>query len=648
MGKKFTLICGMWGLLLFSLPLQAQISFWQQYLGGAGFDAGKRIMHMPDGTLVLAGETLSSDGLGEENHGQGADVVIAKYATQGSFLWRTLLGGSGHDEIADLIRTEDGGYAMIGTSRSIDGDPGGNQGGTDVWVVKLDARGRKVWSRTFGGSGDDRGAAIIETPHGFFIGGESSSVNGDMRSPHHGGLDSWIGKLTHTGRLLWEKHYGGSGNEKVCRLHLINDELMVINSTDSRDQQVAASLGAKDAWIITLDELGEMLWQGNFGGEGNDDVHGSVIDSEGNILIAGTTFSTRGYIKEQKGKGDFWLMKMAPGGAVLWSQTYGGSQADGANGVSLAQDGNYLICGMTKSVLGLVPNNAGYYDGWIGKVHKDGRLIWSRTVGFSEKDALFDAIEVPEGGFLAIGYTQQALKDQAQPGHHGSMDLWICNFADPERGMAVRPYRTPAVMMGKVVDKENLQPLDANLLLTDNKTLDSLSATKTDAEDGSFVLLMPAYGLVSVNVLTPGYLFYGYEMLMDTIFNKTLIERTFLLEPIRINSSLVLENVYFNTGKWDLLPTSFAELERIVAFMKLNPRVVVEVSGHTDNTGNKNQKVELSLRRAKAVKAYLVTKGVEEFRLKVKGFGMYRPRATNKTPQGRRRNRRVEFKVLMK
>ncbi|MDP5172044.1 MAG: OmpA family protein, partial [Bacteroidia bacterium] len=84
---------------------------------------------------------------------------------------------------------------------------------------------------------------------------------------------------------------------------------------------------------------------------------------------------------------------------------------------------------------------------------------------------------------------------------------------------------------------------------------------------------------------------------------------------------------------------------RLVAFLELNPRVKIEISGHTDNTGNRDQKIQLSVNRATAVKEYLEQKGIPHYRMSVKGYGMYRPRATNNTEEGRRLNRRVEFTV---
>lgn len=646
-GVLSLLIC--WGICICSGPLQAQIAFWNKYGGGSGFDLGKKTLLTPDGSIVLAGEVFSVDGLGENNHSEHSDVVISRFTTQGNIFWTRTLGGSGFEHLNDMILTADGGYALIGTTTSSDGDIPVGGGQEDVWVARLDRKGNLVWSKSFGGSGNDKGFAIIETQSGdFIIGGASGSNQGSMRSPHHGALDSWIARLDKTGHIIWERHFGGSKNEKVCRIHeQAPGQFLVINTSESSDQDVQTNLGRKDAWIFSLDEYGKMGWQISYGGEDNDDIHASKIDADGNLILVGTTFSRSGFVYRQQGRGDFWLLKLAPDGNMIWSRTFGGSKPDGANDVVVTYDGGYVVSGITQSRDGDVKLNQGYYDAWVLKVNGNGELQWARTFGFEAKDSFSGILEVPNGGFLAVGYSEQAAEGTLLPGHMGSADFWLCNFSDPRRA-GVRPYVTPALLIGRVTAENTGNPLEAEITLTDNITLDSINGAVSDPGDGEFAFMLPTHGLVSVNVLTKGYLFYGTDILTDTLLSETSVKQEIILQPIRIGSSLVLKNIYFKTGKWDLLRTSFAELERLISFLNLNPRVQIQISGHTDNTGNREQKMELSLRRARAVKKYLLDHGIPDWRMKVKGFGLHRPIATNKTAAGRQKNRRVEFEIINK
>lgn len=632
----------------FPFFLSAQIAFWNSYFGGSGFDIGKEIILRPDGSLVVAGEVYSSDGAAKDNHGSNSsDIIALKYSTQGVVFWKLTLGGTGMEELGEMIETRDGGYAIIGTTMSSDGDIPQAFGQRDIWVLKLDDLGNIEWNKTFGGTGNDRGYTIIETSdNGFLIGGASGSLNGTMESPHHGGIDSWLAKLSRDGELIWEKHFGGSYNEHVARIHEPEPgKYLIFNTANSRDGDVAEFLGHDDLWLFSTGESGEIEWQVSYGGNDNDRIHRSIIDAEGNIVLAGTTFSTNHDIPHQYGKGDVWLLKIEPKGKLLWSQTFGGRKADGANDICPTYDGGYVATGVVRSTDGDINMHGGYYDGWAIKVDASGTKIWSRTFGAEGKDILSSVVEIERGGFLGLGFSEQVPDGTLMPGHQGGTDIWVCNFSDPRR-RGVRPYITPTALSGTIIDKQKGTGLEASVLLTDNLSLDSLAFTKSNRRNGNFMMLLPTHGLSSINVLAKGYMFYGEDIRMDTVITETTLEKKILLDPIKIGNKLILKNIYFNTGKWDLLQASYAELERLVAFLELNPGVRIEISGHTDNTGIKSQKEELSLRRANAVKDYLKEQGIKASRLTVKGYGMLRPIASNRTEDGRRQNRRVEFEVI--
>ena len=118
------------------------------------------------------------------------------------------------------------------------------------------------------------------------------------------------------------------------------------------------------------------------------------------------------------------------------------------------------------------------------------------------------------------------------------------------------------------------------------------------------------------------------------------------LKPIKAGQSVVLRNIFYETDKYDLKDESHAELNKMIAFMKKNPKVKVEVSGHTDNTGSKPHNQELSENRAKAVVDYLVNNGVDKSRITFKGYADTKPIATNATEAGKAQNRRTEFTIV--
>jgi outer membrane protein OmpA-like peptidoglycan-associated protein len=115
---------------------------------------------------------------------------------------------------------------------------------------------------------------------------------------------------------------------------------------------------------------------------------------------------------------------------------------------------------------------------------------------------------------------------------------------------------------------------------------------------------------------------------------------------LKSGEAFVMKHVFFDTGKYDLLPASYPELNKLTAYLKNNPNVKIEISGHTDNTGNATTNQTLSRNRAESVVNYLVLKGIGKSRLKAKGYGSSRPVDTNSTPEGRKNNRRVEVSLI--
>jgi flagellar motor protein MotB len=639
-------------------PTHAQRTFWQSLFGGSGNDFGKNVLILDDGTLVMGGDVASQDGLGKGLHGSLQDVVITRYATQGVHFWQKVIGGSGEDQLNQLILLSNGDIAVVGTSDSKDGDILTSYGKMDAWVVMMDRQGAVKWSKTYGGSGNDRGICILEVPgEGLLIGGESGSYNGVMDNQPFGGLDAWIAKIGYDGRMVWNRRYGGRQNEHVASILQTGPySYTAAVITNSRGGDVKRNIGADDLWLVGLDEYGRIQWQETYGGTENESVHSACVDRNGDMIFAGSSFSkTGGIIPAQKGRGDIWVLKCSPKGEIRYSRTFGGTRADGVNKIIATRDGGTLVTGTTQSFNGDFLLSMGYYDGYALKLDSYGNKQWVRNLGYMGQDGLYDVVEAPEGGYLAIGYLQQVglgeiipgEKDSARaplPSHHGGFDWWMCNFSDP----AVRrnkAYVTPPAMVGQVVDGTNGKAVKAGITLTDNISLDSLGYTESDTDQGNFAMLLPAYGLASINALAKGYMFYGEDLFMDTIITKTTIRRKIKLEPIRVGSRLVLDKIYFDAGRWELLPESRAELERVLKFLKLNNTVRILIGGHTDASGNRMQKIELSEKRANAVRTYLQKAGIPPGRLQIKGYGMSSPVASNRTAKGRRRNRRVEFTV---
>jgi outer membrane protein OmpA-like peptidoglycan-associated protein len=153
------------------------------------------------------------------------------------------------------------------------------------------------------------------------------------------------------------------------------------------------------------------------------------------------------------------------------------------------------------------------------------------------------------------------------------------------------------------------------------------------------------YGL---NISKAGYLFYSENFSLVGHETKNPFNISVLLNPIEVGNKVVLENIFFDTNKFDLKPESISELQKLIEFLTVNPTVHIEISGHTDNVGNDQINQTLSENRAKAVYQYLVTNAVDAARLVFKGYGKTQPIAPNLTDEDRKKNRRTEFMIIAK
>ena len=136
------------------------------------------------------------------------------------------------------------------------------------------------------------------------------------------------------------------------------------------------------------------------------------------------------------------------------------------------------------------------------------------------------------------------------------------------------------------------------------------------------------------------------DVKIEEVIERDTIKEKNLLNKMELNKPLTLNNIYFETGKSNLLDSSFAELNTLFNILKSKAKMMIQISGYTDNTGNAQDNIVLSEARANAVKKYLTDKGIDNKRIIAKGYGSNNPKASNDNAEGRAKNRRVEIMVL--
>ena len=202
------------------------------------------------------------------------------------------------------------------------------------------------------------------------------------------------------------------------------------------------------------------------------------------------------------------------------------------------------------------------------------------------------------------------------------------------------------IIEGVVKDAETGELLQTTLEYT-NITINQLEGVgRSSALDGSYKVVLPYGNNYSINAKLAGYYAENLNLDLSTVGEFEVIKRDILLKPIKAEAVIRLNNIFFETGKSVLLPTSETELDGLIAILNENSGMKIEIRGHTDNTGSEALNQTLSENRSKAVVDYLVTKGINASRLIYKGFGETSPQTTNDTDEGKALNRRVEFRII--
>jgi outer membrane protein OmpA-like peptidoglycan-associated protein len=206
-------------------------------------------------------------------------------------------------------------------------------------------------------------------------------------------------------------------------------------------------------------------------------------------------------------------------------------------------------------------------------------------------------------------------------------------------------FKATSFLKGVVYDAKTKQKLQADIELIALKNNELVGKISSDASSGSYTSVLTSGGDYAVFVSKKGYFFKSLNFdFSDKIGADKILDIP--LEPIKKEAKEILNNIFFDTAKWDLKPESTVELDKLVALLKANPDLPIEISGHTDDVGKDNDNLILSQKRAKSVVEYLAQKGVNILKIKAEGYGKTRPYVPNSSDENRKLNRRIEVKFL--
>jgi len=302
-----------------------------------------------------------------------------------------------------------------------------------------------------------------------------------------------------------------------------------------------------------------------------------------------------------------------------------------------------------------------YFDEQTPFIHPDGQTLYFSSYGhpgmgsadifLSRKDANGKWSEPQnlgypintkdaEGSFYVStdgkhAYFASDLKKQTD-----DYDLYYFNLPNELKPLPVN------YLKGIITNAESGEKISADVQLIDLASGNVMNSFSSDPASGYYLISIPSGKNYALNVSKKGFLFHSENFSLADHNPSEPYELNIKLQPMKTGESVVLKNIFFETGSAELKKESTVELDKLISLLKENPTMKIEIGGHTDNVGSDNDNLALSENRAKSVYDYLIKVGVGAARLSFKGYGETKPIATNDTEEGRAQNRRTEFTVV--
>lgn len=336
------------------------------------------IWHTDDGGYMLAGRTWAYD---EEV----TDLLLVKTASNGDSLWSRTYGRDEQEFCTSALRTTDNGVLLAGQTLSY------GAGFWDYYVVRTNANGDTIWTRSYGGTGADFCTDAIETSDGgFILAGRTESFGVD-------GYDYWVVRLNTDGDSLWTRTYGGAGDQECESICQTSDGGFALLGATS-----FAETDTSDFWLIRTDPQGDTLWTRSFGSSSG--LWGTVIrqTADGGLILAGIIYSYSAHRK------DVLIIKTDTNGDSLWSRTYGGWYDEHCNDIQQTPDGGYLFAGWTYSYGNGNHTNP---NAWLVRLDANGDSLWSLALGGNGREECTSFLQEQDGSYSLAGMRNESTEN---------------------------------------------------------------------------------------------------------------------------------------------------------------------------------------------------------------------------------------------
>ncbi len=307
-----------------------------------------------------------------------SDAWVVRADAYGNIMWTKSYGGTEFD-FGNMIRiTSDGGFIIAGFTGSF------GAGGNDGWLIKTDVLGNIQWQKTFGNSDLQEFEAVIQTSDGGYA---ALGINYGTGTQYY---DFYLVKVDSLGNTEFERNIGSGGFEIGNSIQQTPDGGFILAG-----QSYSYGNEDGDYYIVKTDDQGIVQWYKNYAQRGVQEIHHIQNVPGGGYIIVGDADS----LDNGLGNTDLWLMRTDDLGDTLWTKTIGGSKKDGGKTVENTTDGGFIIAGITRS-FGLI--NPNYY---LVKTDPFGNIEWQNySYGSAHHDHAYRGIETSDGGYAEFGY----------------------------------------------------------------------------------------------------------------------------------------------------------------------------------------------------------------------------------------------------
>lgn len=298
---------------------QPELIAFDYRFGGPGNDVGNAIIELAGGGYAAVGYTDAGDA-------RGIDVLLVRLDVNGQVVWRQTYGDEGDDYGWDLFERDDGGFFIVGYTNST---PGGDE---DVVLIRVDETGAFRWRRRFGAEQAERAWSLEPTPDG------GMAIAAQTQSAGAGDWDTYLLRLTAGGDPMWSLVTGEAGPERILDAALAEDGGFLFVGTTATGPDAP-----RDLYFIRLDSLGKSLWERAYGGPGDDVAHGVVSAGDGGFLVTGYGNSFGA------GSNDVYLLCLADDSVIEWRNEIGGPGDDRAMMSIRRAGGGFMTIGYTDA-----------------------------------------------------------------------------------------------------------------------------------------------------------------------------------------------------------------------------------------------------------------------------------------------------------